>query len=306
MSDGFAISWRTSVNLVALRRRLARTWLAPWAAFPVRLSAVVRHDAAVVGRSIRWLVRSREHTNFTYDLTERNLHHLAWWIASVTDRPVREIRGFLDEALTDEDLRAHVRAQTARSARRRLADPTVRLGRRVGWYALVRALGPERVVETGTDKGLGSVVLASALLRNGHGRLTTIDTNPDSGYLVAGRYASVIDRVIGDSVEELRAGREPVDVFLHDSLHTLEYELAELDAVQGRLSADAVVLSDNAHESDALSRWAEASGRTFSFFREQPQGHWYVGDGIGAAWQPTAPIARRTSDPVSADGRRAG
>ena len=38
-------------------------------------------------------------------------------------------------------------------------------GRRLGWYALVRALKPRTVVETGADKGLGSCVLAALRLR---------------------------------------------------------------------------------------------------------------------------------------------
>ena len=169
----------------------------------------------------------------------------------------RQSRRFIAEINDDGDLRAHVREATARSDRRGLADATVRLGRRVGWYALVRSLRPAHVIETGTDKGLGSVVLAAALLKNGHGRLTTIDLNPDSGYLIAGRYADVVDRVVGDSVEMLGASQDPVDVFLHDSLHTLEYETAELQAVRSRLTPEAVVLSDNAHMTDALSSWAE-------------------------------------------------
>lgn len=275
------------MDLVALRRKIARTRLAPVAAFPVRLSAVVGHNARGVGSSARWLVSSREHTNYTYDLTERNREHLAWWVSAITGRPVAEARGHLTEVLQDDDLVAHVREHTLRSSRRGLADTTVRLGRRIGWYALLRALQPEHVIETGTDKGLGSVVLASALLRNGHGRLTTIDVNPESGYLVTGRYGEVVDRVVGDSVAVLGSGEQPVDVFLHDSLHTFEYETAELSAVAPRLSPQAVVLSDNAHLSDALARWAEAGGRRFSFFAEQPEGHWYPGDGIGAAWGTT-------------------
>ena len=75
-----------------------------------------------------------------------------------------------------------------------------------------------------------------------------------------------------------------VDIFLHDSLHTFEHEAAELAAVGPRLTPTALVLSDNAHGTDALMRWAEQSGRQFSFFREQPAEHWYPGSGIGAAW----------------------
>jgi hypothetical protein len=245
---------------------------------------VAAYDAKVLGRSTRWLVRSREHTNFTYDLTARNREHLAWWVARVANvEDIEQVRGFMRELDDDADLKAHIRQTTMRSDRRGLADRDVKYGRRVGWYALTRALQPEHIVETGTDKGLGSCVFAAALLRNGHGRVTTVDTNPDSGYLVTGKYAGVVDRVIGDSIDVLGSGATPVDLFLHDSLHTYEHETGELTAVASHLSSGALVLSDNAHLSDALLVWAGQTGRRFSFFREEPCSHWYPGDGIGAA-----------------------
>ncbi|MFM8856998.1 MAG: class I SAM-dependent methyltransferase, partial [Actinomycetota bacterium] len=104
----------------------------------------------------------------------------------------------MDELLQDQALRKHVETATRTSVRRGLADTEVRFGRRVGWYALVRAMKPGHVVETGTDKGLGSLVIAAALLRNGRGSLTTIDINPQAGYLLAHPYSDVVDRVVGD------------------------------------------------------------------------------------------------------------
>ena len=139
------------------------------------------------------------------------------------------------------------------------------------------------MVETGTHLGLGSCAIAAALLRNGHGRLTTIDVDPEAGYLIGEPWASVIDRRIGNSNDVLAELRE-VDVFLHDSLHTYDYETGELTTVEPKLNANAIVLSDNAHESSALSNWAERSGRHYLFFKEQPLHHWWPGDGIGAAW----------------------
>ena len=266
-----------------LRRRVARSPFARLAAFPLRLRLVGAYDVAVLRRSARWLVRSREHTNFTYRLTPRNLEHLAWWVAELAGRPVGEIRGYLAELDGDDELRRHLLRATATSERRGLADREVRYARRAGWYALVRALRPAVVVETGTDKGLGSCVLAAALLANGAGRLVTIDVNDDSGYLIAGRYATVTERVVGDSVAVLRGLAAEVDVFLHDSLHTFEHETAELAAVAPSLAPDALVLSDNAHATDALLRWTEATGRRFAYFREEPADHWYPGAGIGAA-----------------------
>lgn len=80
-----------------------------------------------------------------------------------------------------------------------------------------------------------------------------------------------------------------VDMFLHDSLHTYDYESRELAAVEPNLRDGAIILSDNAHESSALSDWAERSGRHYLFFKELPSDHWWPGDGIGVAWTGQGP-----------------
>ncbi len=269
----------------SFRRRVAASRFAPLAALPVRVGAAARFDASVLRESARWLMHSREHTNYTYDLQPLNLEHLAWFVAEVARVPVSEARSYLDEIRCDRALVEHVRGMTHESARRGLADQDVRFARRVGWYALVRALRPQLVVETGTDKGLGSVVLASALLRNGQGRLVTLDVNPDAGYLIAGPYADVASLEIGDSIEWLSRCSEPIDLFVHDSSHTPEHERAEFAAVEPVLAPGAVALSDNSHVTSVLPTWAEATGRHFLFFSERPQAHWYPGGGIGVAWQ---------------------
>ena len=269
-------------DLQGFRRLVARSRLAGVAAFPVRSATVLRHDARVVRRSVSWLIRSREHTNFTYELTDRNREHLAWWVSAVSATPVDEVREYVEELYADEELRSHIEHATEASDRRRLADHEVRYGRRAGWYAAVRAIKPRLVVETGTDKGLGSCVFAAALLRNGRGRLITVDVNPESGYLIDGRYATVVDRVIGDSITFLHGLNEPVDLFLHDSWHTFQHEMAELSAV--RLATGAVAFSDNAHASDALLAFSQETGRRFLFFHEEPRDHWWPGEGIGAAY----------------------
>ena len=123
--------------------------------------------------------------------------------------------------------------------------------------------------------------------------MTTIDINPAAGSLITEPYASVIDLRIGDSLPIL-AGLGTVDFFLHDSDHSSEHEARELAAVSGRLSAQALVLSDNAHVTGELPRWAEQHGRRFSLFVERPTNHWYPGGGIGVAaaiGPPTGPSA---------------
>jgi predicted O-methyltransferase YrrM len=266
-----------------LRRRIATSAIARGAAFPLRTMIVARYDAHLIGRSVDWLVRGRETTNFTYDLNSLNRDQLCWFISAVTGAEIGQVRAWTQELEDDSDLAEHLARRLSSNPLRRICATEPHWARRSGWYAIVRAAQPNHVVETGTHLGLGSCVIAAALLRNGHGRLTTIDIDPEAGYLVGDPWASVIDRRVGDSTDMLGALRD-VDMFLHDSLHTYDYETRELAAVEPNLRANAVVLSDNAHESSALSDWAERSGRHYLFFKEQPLDHWWPGDGIGAAW----------------------
>jgi predicted O-methyltransferase YrrM len=240
--------------------------------------------ASEVALTASWLARSKEHHNYTYDLTPRNVEHLAWWVSFVTETPVLECSRWISEALSDEFLMTHVQRLTTASRRSGLADPQVRIARRAGWYAIVRAMRPAHVIETGTDKGLGSVVLAAALLRNEFGHLTTVDINPDAGYLVAGPYSEVTTCVTGDSIELLSHFDGDVGVFIHDSDHSAEHEYRELEAVKSKLAPSARILSDNSHATDSLVRWAMREDRRFLFFQERPAAHWYPGAGIGASW----------------------
>lgn len=277
------------MDATKLRRAIARTPLAPVAAFPKRLARVARHDAKVFRISARWLVTSREHHNYTYDLTKLSRNHLAWFVSVVCNVPIKQVRAYLAEIESDDVLRRHIEQATTGAARRGLADRRVRYARRIGWYAIIRAIHPAHVVETGVDKGLGSCVLAAALLRNaaeGHpGRLTSLDINPEAGYLArTAPWSEVIDLVIGDSIDSIAALDRPVDLFLHDSDHSRAHEKHEFDAVEGRLAPGAMLLTDNVTATNVLAERAERTGRRFLAYRETPANHWYPGDGIGVAW----------------------
>ncbi|MFI6243374.1 O-methyltransferase [Micromonospora sp. NPDC050795] len=277
------------MDRIKLRRAVARTPLAPIAAFPKRLRTVARHDAKMLRRSARWLLTSREHHNYTYDLTSLSRNHLAWFVSVVCDIPVKQVRAYLSEIESDDGLRQHLLAAIAASDRRGLADKEIRYARRIGWYAIVRATRPTHVVETGVDKGLGSVVLASALLRNaqeGHpGRVTSLDINPEAGYLArVAPWSEVVDLVIGDSIASIGALDRPVDLFLHDSDHSRAHEKREFDAVEPKLAPGAILLTDNVTSTNVLAEHAERTGRRFLAYRETPANHWYPGDGIGVAW----------------------
>jgi hypothetical protein len=266
-----------------LRRRIATSPIARGAAFPLRTMVVARYDAQLIGRSVDWLVRDRETHNFAYDLQPLNRDQLCWFVRAVTGAEIKQVRAWMQELEDNNYLADHLTKRFSSNPRWRTCAKEPHWARRLGWYAIIRATQPDHVVETGTHLGLGSCVIAAALLQNGHGRLTTIDIDPEAGYLIGEPWASVIDRHTGSSIEML-GKLQDVDIFLHDSLHTYDYETREFTAVEPNLRADAIILSDNAHDSAALSDWAERTGRNYLFFKEQPSHHWWPGDGIGTAW----------------------
>lgn len=239
-----------------------------------------------------WLVRSRETTNFTYDLDDLNKRYLAAFVAQITNTSITQIDGYLEEILTDDELRGHIRARTLQSPFARYADAEARYGRRIGWYAVVRAVKPRVIVETGVDKGLGACVLTAALRRNeteGHpGRYFGTDRCPTAGFLLDGDYARFGEVLCGDSVESLRSFDHEIDVFINDSDHSHAYEQSEYSTVCDRLSDRALILGDNAHASDALLDFARRTNRSFLYFQEKPRAHWYPGAGIGAAFPAQA------------------
>jgi predicted O-methyltransferase YrrM len=128
-------------------------------------------------------------------------------------------------------------------------------------YLAVRALRPELVVETGPFNGTASAFLLQALEDNGAGRLLSFDL-PDAadalavrlpagrepGWLVPHRLRHRFELVLGDTRTTLRprlAAEPPVDLFLHDSLHTTRQMLFEYRVAWRRLRPGGLLLSDD-------------------------------------------------------------
>lgn len=135
------------------------------------------------------------------------------------------------------------------------------------YYALVRSLSPETVVETGVCNGMSTLCVLAALEETGRGSLYSVDL-PDEERLPAGRRPGWIvpddlrsrwDLTLGRSEAELPSVLErcgEVDLFLHDSLAMLLAD--ELDLVWPRLRAGGVVVADDIYASDDFGEWAAA------------------------------------------------
>ena len=111
-------------------------------------------------------MKSKEHTNYTYDISPLNKKYLSSFISVVGNIRIELAQEYIEELENNEELKSHIKSYTRASRRNYLSDGIARYGRRLGWYALVRSMKPKKVVETGTDKGLGACVIAAALKKN--------------------------------------------------------------------------------------------------------------------------------------------
>ncbi len=237
---------------------------------------------------LKWGIKSREDTNFTYDLTETNMLFLAQTISVVTKKDYKVILQYMNEACNDSFLKDTISNAIKNSSFRHVADLEIKFGRRLGWYAFIRAMKPKIIIETGVDKGMGSILLCAAILRNKEegfpGQYFGTDINPEAGYLLSGKYSAVGKIIYGDSIKSLIEFNEQIDLFINDSDHSTDYEYREYLTIRKKLSEDAIILGDNSHGSDKLSLFSAETGRDFLFFHEQPLDHWFPGAGIGISF----------------------
>jgi hypothetical protein len=137
-------------------------------------------------------------------------------------------------------------------------------------YALVRALRPGSVVETGGTPGKSTAFMLRAMERNAHGRLVTVDLPPPGagapGRIARGRYHEELPEgtgsnwvvpnelrsrhtlVLGDArqkLPEVFAGLGHVDLFLHDSDHSRGHMTWEFESAWKALAPGGLLVSDD-------------------------------------------------------------
>jgi predicted O-methyltransferase YrrM len=131
------------------------------------------------------------------------------------------------------------------------------LGRFKVWYAIVRIVRPNLVLETGVHDGLSSALILRAMSRNDRGRLVSVDL-PDfdlpisvdgPGWLIPSDLRSRWRLCLEDSRRVLPAlAREyaPIDIFIHDSDHSVDVQDFEYRTVRSYLAAEGLLLGDDA------------------------------------------------------------
>ena len=218
----------------------------------------------------------------------------------LTRVPVLQLARFYREA-GRSGIGLHLRdcsAEYMRAADSRFYPGTIDPAEGSFLYALVRALKPQFVVETGVANGSSSSYLLAALERNGRGRLLSIDlpfhdtageitpvlqgttielvdsspipSGREPGWMVPERLRGRWELRLGDARDLLPAAVEEaeLDLFFHDSLHTREHMLFEFRTAWPRLRTGGVLASDDVflRKHDALPAFAESVGCRFTTF----------------------------------------
>ena len=252
----------------------------------IRLRILNRYLYQPIFAGIKWLPKKTEYSNFYYDLTSRNMEYLANTISLVTGLSYSTICSYFDELKSDDYLTEHI--SRGLNVFELGKDIEVKFGRRYGWYAITRAIKPKLVIETGVEHGVGSCILASALLRNEAegfpGRYIGTEISLSSGKLFSGKYSTVGEIRFGDSIKTLEKIQSEIDLFINDSDHSADYEALEYKTIAKKLSQVSIVLGDNSHSTNELLKFSITQGRRFVFFSEKPENHWYPGAGIGISF----------------------
>ena len=269
---------KSRIRDLIIRTKLLRL-IAPF----LRLRVFFQFNFSNIKKSIRWLFKSREFTNYSYDVTPLNRNQMIGAVSSLTGKNMNEVEKYFIELETDKEFMLKLDTKAKKMQRRNEFLFPIPFARRIVWYCLIRITRPGTVVETGTEKGLGSLIIQRALDMNNQGKLFTLDLDKFSGSLLVSDDKEKISLLIGDSIESI-SSLDEIDFFIHDSDHSAEHEKKELEAIENKLSSNAIVLSDNSHVTDELYYWSKKMGRKYLFINEVPKDHWYGGAGVGISY----------------------
>ena len=212
--------------------------------------------------------------SFTYPIANRPA--LAATLAEVVGRPASEMAALLAEVDDDPVLRGALRQPLKRRMwTKRVPEP--RAYHQACW-AVVRALRPGCVVETGILDGMASTVVLAALERDAAqgapGQLVSFDIMPGAGAMVPAHLRARWTPVYRDATEALDEviGDRRIGFLVSDSLPDVRQIRAEVD----------VALRHRAEVLVALTTWGSLGelgwpGGAVHRFTEQPVGHFYEG-----------------------------
>lgn len=189
------------------------------------------------------------------------------FLAEVSGSSVASVRKYLDEPFKNDEFYSHLRQSEHIFSRAEITSADFYAKKVVMQYAMVRAMKPEVILETGVASGVSTAYLLLALETNGHGKLDSIELG-DTAYLPPGRSPGWLvpewlrdhwKMHIGDSrilLTPLAQELASFDIFIHDSLHTYDHMLFEFDQVFPFLRPGGLMIADDALWNPAFSEFS--------------------------------------------------
>jgi cephalosporin hydroxylase len=189
------------------------------------------------------------------------LQEITWaderFLSTVTNCRAKEIRAFLEEPFDDAEFADHLRRTTNLVGQAAVSTADLYAKKVLILYAAARALKPQIVVETGVANGVSSSYLLLAMQKNCTGELHSIEMG-DSSVILKGQPAGwVVPKQLRERwtlhiglseaiLPGLLPSLPPVDLFIHDSLHTYEHMMLEFELAFPYLKAGGLLLADDA------------------------------------------------------------
>lgn len=135
------------------------------------------------------------------------------------------------------------------------------------FYALIRELNPETVVETGVCNGVSTLSILAALERNGRGSLYSVDfpdhpnvpEDAEPGWIIPEQLKERWELRLGLSQRELPAllqELDQVDMFFHDSDPSFPARLFEMEAVWTYLKRGGIIICDDVNDNGSFEEFA--------------------------------------------------
>jgi predicted O-methyltransferase YrrM len=120
-------------------------------------------------------------------------------------------------------------------------------------YGIVRSIRPENVLETGTHKGRSTSAIASALVKNGSGRLVTVDP-VDYGLMNNGALSEeekeIVTQIVGKTPDVFPTLEiDNIDFAFIDGDHTLAGMIKDIKFVENNMADKCIIVVDNADDS---------------------------------------------------------
>lgn len=164
-----------------------------------------------------------------------------YFVSKVTDIPECRIKEFMPKGRTKRLLMYAFQNSISPLS----GESPLHFEAAMALYLVTRITKPDIVIETGVSAGRSTSFILAALHDNRKGHLFSIDIDPNAGYAIPAdlKYRWTFICQPSENALPKLCARAPIDIFLHDSLHTYENMMFEYKTVWPALKKGGMLFS---------------------------------------------------------------